>query len=334
MSLVSILIPAYNADRWISATIDSALNQTWNNKEIIIVDDGSTDNTLQIARQFESKLVKVVTQENSGAASTRNKAFEFAQGDYIQWLDADDLLAPDKIYLQMQQREVDDNELMLFTAAWARFYFRPERARFHPDPLWRDLQPLEWLVSKFEKGVWMNPITWLVSRKLSELAGPWDERLSLDDDGEYVCRLVAHSAGVRFVSEAKCFYRTNTDSLSSKRSDDALDSLFLATTLCIKHLRSLEDSDLTRAACLRLLDSRLRYFYPTKPAIIKESEKLASNLGGILTPPEMSRKIQLVGKIVGWEMAMTIANSIWTIKVICRKNWDEAIDILCGLRLK
>jgi glycosyltransferase involved in cell wall biosynthesis len=334
MSLVSILIPAYNADRWISETINSALIQTWNKKEIIIVDDGSTDNTLQIARQFESKLVKVVTQENSGAASARNKAFKFAQGDYIQWLDADDLLAPDKIYLQMQRREVEANELILYTAAWARFYFRPGSATFYPDSLWCDLQPLEWLVSKFEKGVWMNPITWLVSRKLSELAGSWDERLSLDDDGEYVSRLVAQSEGVRFVSEAKCFYRTNTNSLSSTRSDAALDSLFLATTLCIKHLRALEDTDHTRSACLKLLEARLCYFHPAKPAIIKAAEKLASDIGGTLRPPEMSREMRLVGKIIGWEIAMRTKNGLWAIEIQSRKYWDRIIDMLCSLHLK
>ena len=334
MSLVSILIPAYNTDKWISATIESALNQTWNKKEIIIVDDGSTDNTLQIARRFESKLVKVVTQENSGAASARNKAFKFAQGDYIQWLDADDLLAPDKISLQMQRSEVEANELMFFTAAWARFYFRPGSAIFYPDSLWCDLQPVEWLVSKFEKGVWMNPITWLVSRKLSELTGPWDERLSLDDDGEYVSRLVAQSEGVRFVSEAKCFYRTNTNSLSSTRSDVALDSLFLATTLCIKHLRSLEDTDHTRHACLKLLEARLCYFNPAKPTLIKAAEKLATDIGGTLSPPEINRKMRLVGNIIGWKMVTRIQNWLWTVEVQSRKYWDRIIDILFSLHLK
>lgn len=333
MPLVSILIPAYNADRWISATIESALNQAWNKKEIIIVDDGSTDNTLQIARQFESKLVKVVTQENGGAASARNKALEFAQGDYIQWLDADDLLAPNKISLQMQRREIEANELILFTAAWARFYFRPESAKFNPDSLWCDLQPVEWLVTKFEKGAWMNPATWLVSRKLTELAGPWDERLSLDDDGEYLCRLVAQSVSVGFVSEAKCYYRTSADSLSSIRSDAALESLFLATTLCIKHLRGLEDSERTKTACLRLLDARLRYFYPVKPAMINAAEKLASDLGGTLRPPEISLRMRLVGKIAGWEMAMKISDWLWTIEVLCRKNWDRVIDLVYGRHL-
>src|SRR6188768_4508586 len=100
--LVSILIPAYNAEEWIVETIDSALAQTWARKEIIIVNDGSRDQTLAVARRYESGNVKVVTQENQGAAATRNAAFGFSQGDYIQWLDADDLLAPVKVSSQVE----------------------------------------------------------------------------------------------------------------------------------------------------------------------------------------------------------------------------------------
>src|SRR5580693_7854433 len=100
--LVSILIPAYNAEAWISDTLRSAIGQTWEPKEIIVVDDGSKDQTLAIARQFESKQVRVVSQENQGAAAARNKCFSLSQGQYIQWLDADDLLGPDKISRQME----------------------------------------------------------------------------------------------------------------------------------------------------------------------------------------------------------------------------------------
>ena len=99
--LVSILIPAYNAEMWIADTLRSALGQTWPNTEIIVVDDGSKDQTLAVARSFASKTLKVVTHENQGAAATRNKAWTLAQGDYVQWLDADDLLSPDKVALQM-----------------------------------------------------------------------------------------------------------------------------------------------------------------------------------------------------------------------------------------
>src|SRR5207249_10697135 len=95
--LISILIPAYNAEAWIGDTIRSTLAQTWPRKEIVVVDDGSTDQTLQVARQFASRDVFVVTQVNQAASASRNKAFQHCQGDYIQWLDADDFLAPVKV---------------------------------------------------------------------------------------------------------------------------------------------------------------------------------------------------------------------------------------------
>ena len=90
------------AERWIADTIRSALAQTWPRKEIIIVDDGSRDRTLSITRQFASKDVYVVTQENQGGSNARNRAFQLCQGEFIQWLDADDLLASDKITRQMK----------------------------------------------------------------------------------------------------------------------------------------------------------------------------------------------------------------------------------------
>src|SRR5258707_13697146 len=95
--LVSILIPAYNAEEWIADTLRSAIAQTWARKEIIVVDDGSTDQTLTVARRFESDGVRVVSQKNQGAAAARNTALSFSQGDYIQRLHAADRLATDKI---------------------------------------------------------------------------------------------------------------------------------------------------------------------------------------------------------------------------------------------
>src|SRR5215831_4789209 len=101
-TLVSIIIPAYNAEPWLRDALRSALAQTWEPKEIIVVDDGSTDRTLEIARQFESEHLRVIANKHVGAAATRNKALELAKGDYIQYLDADDVLAPDKIAKQIE----------------------------------------------------------------------------------------------------------------------------------------------------------------------------------------------------------------------------------------
>src|SRR5436190_3441118 len=143
--LVSILIPAYNSERWIAETIKSALNQTWPRKEIIVVDDGSRDQTLATARRFASKTVAVISQENQGASAARNKALELCQGDYIQWLDADDLIAPDKIANQVEASEHYGNRT-LFSAAWGHFYYRIDKAKFASTSLWCDLSAVEWLI--------------------------------------------------------------------------------------------------------------------------------------------------------------------------------------------
>src|ERR1700758_5505261 len=112
--LVSILIPAYNAEEWIADTIRSAIHQTWPHKEIIVVDDGSKDRTAEVARNFAPNEVTVVSKENEGAAATRNRALQICRGEYIQWLDADDLLSHDKIERQLAVlREGDGNRILL-----------------------------------------------------------------------------------------------------------------------------------------------------------------------------------------------------------------------------
>lgn len=327
--LVSILIPAYNAEQWIRDTIQSAQNQTWPRKEIIIVDDNSTDNTLRVADQFASKTVKVTTQENSGASAARNRALSLAQGDYIQWLDADDLLAPDKIEVQLRHSGADRNSKILLSSAWAKFYFRPEKAVFTTHSLWQDLPPLEWLLIKFQESIWQHPATWLVSRRLTELSCRWDERLSLDDDGEYFCRVVAASEKVAFVHEAKTFYRIgNSGSLSWGMSEKACDSLFLATALCIRHLRSLEDSCRTNAASIALLQDRIGYFYPENGEFVKKMNDLCRELGGGELAPRESRRFALVRRITGWNAAKKIKTLVWRAEMATLKNWDRMLYVL------
>ena len=101
--LVSILIPAFNAQEWIAETIQSALRQTWPRKEIIVLDDGSADETLVVARRFESDEVRVISQPNQGAAAARNQALALSRGDYIQWLDADDFFLRTRLPTRWRQ---------------------------------------------------------------------------------------------------------------------------------------------------------------------------------------------------------------------------------------
>ena len=291
--LVSILIPAFNAQESIGETLRSATAQTWRRKEIIVIDDGSTDQTLRIARQFESQGVRVYSKRNEGAASSRNFALLLSQGDYIQWLDADDLLAPDKIALQMNLVR-HESKRMLLSSAWGRFIYRHNRTEFIPTALWCDLSPLEWLLRKMGDNLFMQTASWLVSRELTEAAGPWDARLLSDDDGEYFCRVLLASDGVKFMPEAKAYYRGPGLAFRGLsyigHSSRKLDAHWLSMQLHIGYMRSIEDSERTRAACLRYLQASLIYFYPDKLDIVAQAKQMARNLGGQLVPPHLSWK--------------------------------------------
>src|SRR5215470_14296148 len=122
--LVSILIPAYNAEKSLPYTLESAVAQTWPRKEIIVVDDGSTDRTADVARGFASKGVKIVSTENQGLSAAVNNAYRLSQGDYIQELDADDILAPDKIEKQLGALREGDTKRTLLSGPWAHFFHR------------------------------------------------------------------------------------------------------------------------------------------------------------------------------------------------------------------
>jgi len=300
--LVSILIPAYNAERWIADTIHSALGQTWKRTEIIVVDDGSKDQTLSVLRQFDARGVTVVSQHNQGAAAARNTAFYLCQGDYIQWLDADDILAPDKISKQIQALSAGGRKRTLLSSAWGEFFYCLDRARFAPTPLWCDLFPVEWLLRKLQHGHYMTNTAWLVSRELTEAAGPWNTELLVDDDGEYFCRVVAASARVRFIPEAQAFYRTSGFNRLSYigRSEGKMVAQLLSVRLCIDHVLSLENSERTRLASLRFLQRYLDNFYPLKREIMEEVERLATTIGGKLEVPRLPTKYAWIKRLLGW----------------------------------
>jgi len=330
--LVSILIPAFNAEPWIADTIRSAMGQTWQRKEIIIIDDGSSDQTLAIARQFASKDVAVITQQNQGAATARNHALSLSQGDYIQWLDADDLLTPEKISRQVEASHECPNKRTLFSSGWGYFVYRADRAKFSPTSLWCDLSPVEWLLRKMGENLHMQTATWLVTRELTEAAGPWDTRLSNDDDGEYFCRVILASDGIRFVPEGGVFYRITT----SKRlsyiggSDKKKDAMCLSMRLHVKYLQSLEDSDRVRAACITYLQYWLIQFYPERPDIVGELLELAKELGGTLETPRLSWKYAWLKPLFGFRFAKHTQTVLPQLKESLKRSFDKVAYQLQG----
>lgn len=323
--LVSILIPAYNSRQWIADTIESALAQTWPRKEIIVVDDGSTDDTFAIASAFGPQGVIVKRQENQGAAWARNTAYSLCQGAFIQWLDADDLLAPDKIERQMRVALATPGRDRLFSGEWGYFMYRPSKAVFTPSPLWADLTPAEWLLRKLSLNLHMQTDNWLVSRELTDAAGPWDVRLFRDNDGEYFTRVIRKCSGVKFVPGARSYYRrAGYKSISHiGGSNRKLVSLLISMKFHIECMLSLADNEKSRQACITYLGNWVHEFNPHRPDLVDQLRDLAASLGGILREPVLPLKYRWIANLFGINAGRRAQAILPRLKTTTLISWDR-----------
>lgn len=312
--LVSILIPCFNAERWVAQTLDSALAQTWADKEIIVVDDGSSDRSLEIANSFGSQGVKVISQRNSGPSAARNRAVSEAQGEFIQFLDADDLIAPDKIQIQMDRLSGEDPGCVAF-GAWGRFYDLPQNTMFLPDPVWADLDPVDWLTTSWSGGGMMASHSWLTPRCVLEKAGRWDETPSPIDDGEFFTRVVLSSCKVLFCPQSRSYYRSGlAGSWSKRRTHEMLAGTLRSIELSTQHLLGVENNAKTRRACAAHFQQFIYDVYPDMPDLLAKAEEKVASLGGSDHKLEGGgRLFRAIANTLGWKPAKQI--QVWNRKL-------------------
>ena len=300
--LVSILIPCYNSAPWLAETLESAIAQTYQNKEIIIVDDGSKDNSLLIAKKYERSNIKVVTQRNKGQSAAENRALQEAQGEFIQYLDADDLLAPNKIQKQMVLFE-DGRLDYIATCEWSRFYRSLDDAMFIPQLLWADFDPVEWLLCAWENHLMMHGAAWLIPRQITDRAGKWTEELSLINDFDYFSRILLASKGIKFCWGAKTYYRSGNSSLSGSKSYSAWKSAFRSLELGTSNLLKREDSKRTRHACATVFQHFIYEVYPDAPDLMQAAAAKVQRFGGSDEKPSGGPLFQVLTNVMGWQQA-------------------------------
>lgn len=301
--LVSTVIPCHNARRWLSTALDSAIGQSWPRHEIIVVDDGSTDDSLAIARSYESRGVRVLGQSNRGASAARNAGLRNARGDFVQFLDADDLLATNKISLQVATLQ-SANADVLAAGEWGRFTTDPRTAAFHEEAVYRAANGVEFLQLHYETGSMMQPGAWLVPRELLNRAGPWDETLSLNDDGEFFARVMLAASRIIFVRGARVYYRSGDGATLSGRKDRrALDSLFRSVELTTSHLHAADQSPRTTAAIAHAWKWTSRELYPGAPDLSRLAEARSHSFGGSSRSIPCNRVQRLAGQLLGWRFA-------------------------------
>ncbi|NES42262.1 glycosyltransferase family A protein, partial [Moorena sp. SIO2C4] len=105
MKKVSVIIPVYKVEKYIAATVESVLAQTYKNFELLLIDDGSPDNSIQICQQINDPRIKIIRQDNQGVSAARNTGIRHAQGEYIAFLDGDDLWVPEKLEKHVLHQE-------------------------------------------------------------------------------------------------------------------------------------------------------------------------------------------------------------------------------------
>jgi glycosyltransferase involved in cell wall biosynthesis len=249
--LVSVIIPAYNAEKYISETIQSVLNQEHTAFELIIVNDGSTDGTEKVIRTFSDDRIKYIQQANKGCSGAKNTGLHEASGDFIQYLDADDLLSADKISEQVKILLNDPYAVAVCkTKTFITALDEPQAVLVDPDFIYNTDDTFAFLLNLYGihgKSGMIQPNAFLISRTLSDKAGIWDESISPspDEDGEYFCRVILAAKKICFTPAGTNYYRRqNSGSSLSKQvshqhARGALGSLQAIT----RHLLACENSD-------------------------------------------------------------------------------------------
>lgn len=297
--LVSIIIPVYQGSDLIRQSVASALAQSWPEIEVIVVDDGSTDDTAAVVESVLDSRVKLVRQANSGASSARNRGLAESRGAWIQFLDHDDILSPNKIESQMH-RLLGEGGDCIACCTWQRFDQAPSDTPIHRERLWRDDSPLDWLLSARGGDGMMPTGTWLTPRATIERSGTWDVSLpgSLDDDGEFFSRAVLASRRVLFCGDAVLHYRNaGSANLRNARSERHVRALLMTQRLYEERFLAREDSARVRRSLAHGYAAFLEMIYPDHPAFCKEAFSSISRLGGEFKTPGSKPFARLVSAL-------------------------------------
>lgn len=302
MPLVSIIVPAYNAEAWIGEALRSVIAQTHGDWQCIVVDDGSKDGTAAAVEALPDDRIALISQANAGQSAAANRGLEEARGDYIKFLDADDSLNAEHLAAQLQA--LDGRQDAVADCAWGYFVADPETVTPRKESTNRDFDaPLEWLVASLTQNEgMMGGWKWLLPREVIERAGGWNPQLSLNNDFDFSIRQLLAARAVRWAPRAVYRYRkTLTPTLSGSKGRRAMESALLTTQLGCAALRRQEDSLRIRRICADRHQGWLYQFFPDFPDLAHAAEAAVAELGGSQRPLEGGRLLQRLLPILGWK---------------------------------
>jgi glycosyltransferase involved in cell wall biosynthesis len=216
MPAVSVVIPCYNAARWLPATLASVTAQKGVDFEVIVVDDGSTDGSAEVARRVCPD-ASIIRTENQGASAARNLGTAHVRGEFVQYLDADDLLAPDKLQVQLATLERTGADVAY--GDWQKLAERQSGDFVEGEIIRRQLHedPAIALFTYF----WCPPAAYLFRRGIVDKVGSWNLRLPVIQDARFALDCALHQAKFVYCPGLMAFYREHYRNSLSKRDNAA-----------------------------------------------------------------------------------------------------------------
>lgn len=223
---ISIIIPVYNCEKYIQYAIDSAIDQSYKNYEIIVIDDGSTDRTLDIITKYEN--ITVLIKSNGGTASALNMGIKASKGKYIKWLSADDILYSD--YLQKMIDHVDrlkDNDNKIFYCNYEIVGHDETTIKHFIEPISRNDKTNKEQFDELMRYYYGNGSSSIIPRKVFDRIGLFDDKLGHSEDYEFWLRASKNGVLFELIPQVLLKYRVHPDQLTNKVGG-SLDSVIKA----------------------------------------------------------------------------------------------------------
>ncbi len=256
---VSIIIPSFNSEQWVCDAVDSCLRQSHQTCEIIVVDDGSTDNTRELLSLRYGEIIRYIFQENRGLAGARNTGLRHATGDYIQFLDADDLIHPDKIRTQLEMMAHMPSPSVTYTDYYhcdindSSLLF-PER---HMTPEMNHADPLIAIASDWETRLSIPVHCYLFDATIFRQHGvKFDESLPNHEDWDCWMQVFSLIPSVMFIPAKMAYYCLRPDGMCS-----ALSKMRKGFLMAIKKQKKVFASEWKMSSVLGKKELEIRELY-------------------------------------------------------------------------
>lgn len=303
LPLVSVIIPAFNAGNTILQAIESAKKQTYPNLEIIICDDGSTDNTAEIVNKVFGKSIQYIFQEKQNAAVARNRALESCKGQFIQFLDADDLLSEEKIEQQMAVIANSNESIAISKTIF--FTHSVEEISGSIDLSTMPVNPIEFLEELYLSQRMVAIHAMLFHKDLLRKNGSFDERLTFDDDGDFSCRLILAAKEIIHTKGIAYYRKGETSSLSNANGMAASQSALQA---CINKIEAIENKYGKQKASIigsKLISATAYHYLYRYPALLQRA-KLYCKEKSITMEATGGKNFRRLSQITGIDKALAL----------------------------